>query len=67
MFALSKLLLYHICSTFLLSFFGVCQFLVCHFNGLYFLAPSNSSVVSEAELGISVLVLIVICVTKMDS
>ena len=32
-----------------------------------FLASCNSSVVSEAELGISVLELIVMCVTKMDS
>ena len=34
MFGLSKLLFYHICTMFSLSFFGVRQFLICHFNGL---------------------------------
>ena len=45
--------LHHVSLTFSRSFFRVCQFLICHFNGLraqrLVVASSNSSVVSEAK------------------
>ena len=51
MFAL--LLFCNICAAFSLSFFRVCQFLICHFNGLpsqrLVLVSSNLSVVFEAK------------------